>query len=58
MISKFRPSVPIIGGTMEPHVYRQLALSWGVLPLMIEEKKNTDVLFEHSLPVPKKQVSQ
>ena len=54
MISKFRPSVPIIGGTMEPHVYRQLALSWGVLPLMIEEKKNTDVLFEYSVARAKK----
>lgn len=54
MISKFRPSVPIVGGTMEPHVYRQLALSWGVLPLMIEEKKNTDVLFEHSVERAKK----
>ncbi|MBC8570818.1 pyruvate kinase [Zongyangia hominis] len=54
MISKFRPSVPIIGGTMEPHVYRQLALSWGVLPLLIEEKKNTDVLFDHSVEQAKK----
>ena len=29
MISKFRPNVPIIGGSTDPRVYRQMNLSWG-----------------------------
>ena len=47
MISKYRPACPIIGGTPVEKVYRQLAMSWGVIPVLIEEKKNTDQLFEH-----------
>ncbi|NMA67700.1 MAG: pyruvate kinase [Clostridiaceae bacterium] len=47
MISKYRPECPIIGGTPIERVYRQLAMSWGVMPVLIEEKQNTDQLFEH-----------
>ena len=46
MISKFRPTCPIIACTMSPTVWRQLNLSWGVQPLIIEEKGTTDDLFE------------
>jgi len=49
MISKYRPSCPIIGATPEDKVYRQLAMSWGVIPVLIEEKPNTDLLFEHAV---------
>ncbi len=48
-ISKFRPDIPIIGCTYEEKTYHQLALSWGVIPLMIEEKSTTDDLFEHAV---------
>ncbi len=51
MISKFRPYCPIICGTTEPKVRRQMNLSWGVIPLMVEEKENTDELFEHVVEV-------
>lgn len=47
MISKFRPNVPIIGGSTEPRVYRQMNLSWGVYPVMLQEKSTTDELFDH-----------
>lgn len=46
MISKFRPTCPIVACTMSPNVYRQLNLSWGVQPVMIEESDTTDALFE------------
>lgn len=46
MISKFRPTCPIIACTMSRRVWRQLNLSWGVQPLIIEEKDTTDELFE------------
>lgn len=45
MISRFRPACPIVGCTTDMHVYRQLSLAWGVIPLYIEEKDNTDSLF-------------
>ncbi len=49
MISKFRPSCPIIGFSTEARVCRQLNLSWGVTPLMIEEKASTDELFDQAV---------
>lgn len=49
MISKFRPDCPIIGCTTNETVYRQMNLSWGVTPLLIDEKSSTDELFEHAV---------
>ena len=49
MISKFRPNCPIIGFSTEARVCRQLNLSWGVTPLLIEEKASTDDLFNHAV---------
>ena len=49
MISKYRPSCPIICCTTDETVCRQLNLSWGVIPLMIEEATNTDDLFERAV---------
>jgi pyruvate kinase len=49
MVSKYRPQSPIIGGSLSEKVCRQLNLSWGVTPLLLEEKQNADELFEHAL---------
>lgn len=49
MISKYRPSCPIIGCSPYENVWRQLNLSWGVTPLMVNEKTNTDELFDHAI---------
>lgn len=49
MISKYRPQSPIIGGCMSDKVCRQLNLSWGVIPLKVEEKQDADELFDHAL---------
>ncbi len=46
MLSRFRPECPIISTTVFPKVERQLNLSWGVMPILIDEVKNTDELFE------------
>ncbi len=51
MISKYRPNCPIICGTTEPKVRRQMNLSWAVIPVVVEEKDNTDELFEHVVSV-------
>ena len=48
-ISRFRPETVIVGCTPSKKTCRQLKLSWGVYPLMIEEKSNTDELFDHAV---------
>lgn len=53
MISKFRPYTLIVGATTDERVYRQLVLSWGVMPVMCEIKNNTDELFDHAVEVSK-----
>lgn len=49
MISKYRPSCPIIGCSTYDYVCRQMNLSWGVLPIIIQEEKHTDDLFDHAV---------
>ena len=46
LISKYRPSYPIISCTTEPTILRQMNMSWGVTPLLIDEKESTDELFD------------
>ena len=49
MVSKYRPDCQIIGCCISDHVYRQLNLSWGVTPVMVQVKDNSDELFEHAV---------
>lgn len=49
MISKYRPSCPIIGCSPIEKVCRQINLSWGVQPLLIPEENNVDDLFEDAV---------
>ena len=53
MVSRFRPSVPIIGITTQKNVWRKLSLSWGVLPVMCESFTSTDVLFYNATKLTK-----
>lgn len=46
MISKYRPKSHIVAVTFNEHVYRSLALSWGVYPRLAEPVSNTDEMFE------------
>jgi pyruvate kinase len=46
MISRFRPSCPIIATTSCPRVQRQLQISWGVVPLLIREVGSIEDMFE------------
>ena len=45
MVSRFRPLIPIVGLTTDERAYRQLALSWGVVPAMADEYSSVDILF-------------
>ena len=49
MISRYRPFCPIIACTPKEQTYRQLSLSWGIIPLLIEEKEGLDELFEEAI---------
>ena len=49
MVSSFRPAVPIVGCSPSEKTCHQLALSWGVWPVLAEEQENTDKLFEHAV---------
>lgn len=49
MISKYRPQCDVIGGSTYPHVCRQMNLSWGVTPILLEEEQDVFELFEHSI---------
>ncbi len=51
MISKYRPYTNIVGATVDKKVWRQLSLSWGVIPIMCQVKDNTDALFDHAVEV-------
>lgn len=54
MVSRFRPNINIIGITTDVHAYRQLALSWGVLPALAEEYSSIDILFYFAKQTAKK----
>ena len=45
MVSKYRCSIPIIACTTDEVTYRQLAITWGVIPVMCPEQPDTDTLF-------------
>lgn len=48
-LSKYRPSCMIIGCTPSKTVMRQMNMSWGVFPVFMDEKKNTDELFDSAI---------
>lgn len=49
MISRYRPSCDIIAGTTYSNVCRQLNMSWGVTPVLIEEESDTFDLFGNAV---------
>jgi len=46
MISRFRPQCPIIATTIDEKVQRQLSLSWGVYPFLVDQVTTTDEMFD------------
>jgi pyruvate kinase len=49
IISRYRPECQILGCTTDPIVYRQLNLSWGVTPLLMNVEHDTFELFDHAV---------
>jgi len=54
MLSSFRPEVPIIGCSPDPKTCRHMSMSWGVTPILIEEKYSTDELVDHAVEMAQK----
>lgn len=49
MISKYRPNCPIIGCTTSESTYRQLSMTWGVTPVLVDQMENTPDLFDTAM---------
>ena len=49
LVSRYRPGVPIIAVTPSPSVQRQLALCWGVIPLLAPRTDNTDEVIVYAV---------
>jgi pyruvate kinase len=49
VVARLRPRRPIIALTHHDYALRQMALEWGVTPLLIPEAENVDVLLRRSL---------
>lgn len=49
MISRYRPQSDIIACTTSARVARQLNLSWGVTPILMEERHHVLDLFNHAI---------
>ena len=54
LLSKYRPTQPIIACVMNEQVQRQLSLSWGITPLMMALAHSTDELIEMSTALAEK----
>lgn len=55
LISRYRPELPIAVTTSTERVRRQLNLSWGVLPFILDECKTVEELIERSMVVLKRE---
>jgi pyruvate kinase len=42
LIAQYRPSIPLVAAATRPEVQRQLALVWGVVPLLTQHHPTTD----------------
>jgi len=48
-VSKYRPAAPIIGAATIPSTFRQLALSWGVYPVLVAPSRSTDAMIDEAV---------
>ncbi len=48
LVSRFRTPVDIIGMTTDKKIWRRLAMSWGVTPIMADEFPSMDVMFYYA----------
>ncbi len=49
MISRFRPTCPILALTPSPRTARQLAMAWGIRPMVMDTHGTTDEIVWHAV---------
>jgi pyruvate kinase len=49
LVSRFRPSTPVIACLLDENVQRQMALYWGVTPILMPVVDDTDALVEQAV---------
>ena len=49
LLSKYRPTQPVIAVTTSEVVYRQLLLHWGIYPLLTEHVNDSDLMIQNAL---------
>lgn len=54
LVSRFRCPVDIVGMTTDEKIWRKLALSWGVTPVLAEQFSSMDVMFYYAMSSAKK----
>ena len=55
ILSSFSPFCPIYAVTKNEETYKQLSLSWGVFPILLEEKENINDMLQEGIDLMKKQ---
>ena len=55
MISRYRPACDIIGCATSEQVCRQLNMSWGITPVLLDEKNDVFELYEYAIRESQKQ---
>jgi pyruvate kinase len=48
-LAAYRPAQPIVAATSEPATYRQLLLSWGVVPVMTELAEDSELMIHGAI---------
>lgn len=55
LVCKYRPSAPIIACAITEQTCRHLAVSWGIVPVVMPLKKTTDEAIEHAIQLARRQ---
>ena len=55
MISRYKPSCPIIACSVSPRTCRQLSLAWGVTPIWIARESTAEDLFDEAVRAAEKE---
>jgi pyruvate kinase len=53
MVSKYRPSVPVLALTPKADTARRLSLVWGVYPVLVKKIRDTDDIIKKSMNIAK-----
>lgn len=55
MVSRYKPKCQIVACSVNPRVCRQMALMWGVTPILMSKEETTKELFDEAIHLAKKQ---